>query len=41
MTDKLVKWIVGIFGTTASGMFGKYLIIFYWEVMRGSYEGKL
>ena len=33
MTDKLVKWIVGIFGTTASGMFGKYLIIFLISIL--------
>ena len=34
MTDKLVKWIVGIFGTTASGMFGKYLIIFLISILQ-------
>ena len=33
MTDKLVKWIVGIFGTTASGMFGKYLIVFLISIL--------
>lgn len=33
MTDKLVKGIVGIFGTTASGMFGKYLIIFLISIL--------
>lgn len=33
MTDKLVKGIVGIFGTTASGMVGKYLIIFLISIL--------